>query len=980
MKTAIKAIQCTAIVLLALAVIAVNIVCGFMNEWLTTFFGGRGLSSGSAVTRESADELVQEIEGEGVILLKNEGNALPLTGTTKLNVFGWSSTEAGFIMSGSGSGDSGERGGGAVEPTNFLEGLEKAGFETNKELTDIYTQFKDKKDGNGKSLEDPSDVFFKLYEPARSVYTESVMTQAKNFSDTALIVISRSGGEGQDLPGYQTSAQGTDRATSGVDKDTSRSYLEISSREQDLIDVVTDAGFAKVIVVINTVNAMELGFLDDEGIDAAISVGGPGQSGCIAIADVLRGEITPSGRTVDTYAYDLTTAPSFINAADWGVEQYNGFNADEYTPNSSTPESSYIDYVEGIYVGYKWYETADAEGFWDSELAKSTWGIANGYEDVVQYPFGYGLSYAEFAWTVKEVSPARGAALAKDGKIEVTVTVTNTSETYAGKDVVELYYTPEYDGGAEMSAVNLAAYAKTPLLQPGESEDVTLTLSVSDMKTYDCYGANDNGHTGYELIAGDYTLSLRTDAHTVAACDGSVIDYTVAEDIFYDEDTATGNPVQNRFTGEDAYGGASIDGFTSGEGITYLTRTDFASTFPFTRRATRDKTEKVRALGNSWYEKNEIAEMPETGSERTAYKLTENGEWNEELVMELGSDYESEKWADVIAQITQKELISLVEDAGFKTERVSSVGKPKAIDLDGPAGLNSNIGGLGTLAGDNAWTIYPVEIVLASSWNDELAHRFGQMVGTEAAESNVSGWYAPGANLHRSPFGGRNFEYYSEDALLSGKMCANVVSGCLSKGLYPYMKHFAVNETEEQRSGLYTWLSEQALREIYLRPFEIAVKEGNANAIMTSFNRIGAIWAGGNKALLEDLVRGEWGFCGTMLTDWSSGGSYMNLDQGLATGTDAWLNGANSLVFGHDDKNSKEGVSDMQRAAKNILYTYCNTYYQAQTYGDGMGIKITEDVFPVWIFILVGIDVVAVAGLGTWTYFLFFRRKKAKEA
>lgn len=962
-------------------VLAINIVAGLYSEWLTDFFGGRGTTEITQETLENADAMVQELEKEGIVLLKNENHALPLT-KPNVNVFGWSSTDAGFKTCGSGSGDSATHSAGSVKPIKFLEALKKAGFKTNDILTQVYERYKSKDDRGG-SLGTPSDTFFKFYEPDVSVYSETVLNQAKNFSDTAIVVISRSGGEGQDLPRYQTFDTGTTRADGNIGYDYDRTYLEISKREEDLINLVKN-NFEKVVIVLNIMNAMELGFVDDDKIDACMFVGGPGQTGALSIAHVLQGRANPSGRLVDTYAYDVTTAASFENAADWGVNQYKGHTAREDKPNSSTPGSSYIDYAEGIYVGYKWYETADAEGFWDSDYAKTKWGIQNGYDDVVQYPFGYGLSYADFTWNVRRW-------IVDDKTISVDVEVKNSStyyhssqfkQYYAGKDVVELYFSPlNYkDGGIEKASVNLCAYIKTPIIAVGESTMVNLSFNIEDMKSYDCYDKNNNGHKGYELEAGKYEISLRTDSHTKKNCSNNTYVYTVDETIYYDEASTDGYKVENRFTGDNAYAGVSIDGSTTNENITYLTRSNFIDTFPKyekdLNRTIREKHQLLRSLGLNWYEKVPASTMPVTGSKSTSYKLFENGEYNDELMCQLGSNYDDPIWEDLISQLTRSELEGLVGDAGFKTNALESIGKLKCIDVDGPSGLNANnIGGLETVGGIGSQTAYPIEVVIASTWNDLLVFSFGQMVGSEAAEANISGWYAPGANIHRNPFEGRNFEYYSEDAFLSGKICAYEVYGCLTKGLYSYIKHFAVNETEEQRSGLYTWLSEQALREIYLRPFEIAVKDGKANAFMTSFNMIGAIWAGGNKALLEDVVRGEWGFRGTMLTDWSSGGTYMNLDQGLACGSDAWLNGSHSSPGGHNDKNSNEGVRDMKRAAKNIVYTYCNTYYSAKHLGDNIVIKAPVYVFPVWTIFLGAIDFVGFGALGVW---IFFHIKKLR--
>lgn len=945
--------------------IVVNAVCIYYSPWITSYFGGRGVDfSGEDYEQslQNSDEVAKAIQDEGIILLKNDNDVLPLTDTKNINVFGWGSTDAGFVMSGSGSGSAIERGGGAVEITYFLEGLQKAGFNYNESLTKIYTDFKEKKDGNGQSLYETPDTFFKLYEPDASVYTDAVMQQALQFSDTALIVISRLGGEGPDLPFVQYKYNSA--------TDYSRTYLEISTEEEALIQKVSNAGFKKVVAVINTCNVMELGFLENDGIDAAISVGGPGQSGCISIGRVLTGEVNPSAKTVDTYAYDLTTAASYANAPMTGsgqneeihgVKQYADTKSDGINPNQ------YIDYAEGIYVGYKWYETADAEHYWDS--VDNAYG--KGYDGVVQYPFGYGLSYTSFEWEIKKITPAAGTALEKDGKIEVEIKVTNVGSV-AGKEVVELYYTPVYtSGGIEKSSLNLAAFGKTDTLSAGESETLTLQFDVESMKSYDCYDANGNGFCGYELEKGEYTLSVRTDAHTVANCSNAVISYFVAEDIRYETDAASNNKVENRFTGESAYAGVAIDGSNTGANITYLSRSNFAETFPVYTSDTRTKHAAITALGNKWYESDrENVQMPTQGSTDTAFSLTTQGDdgstfYNEELMLTLGQDYNSEYWDVLLNQITIKELIELVSYGGFGTTAISSVGKPACIDLDGPSGLNQTVAS----TGESNWTIYPVEIVLASSWSIELSYRFGRSVGEEAAATGVSGWYAPGANIHRSPFGGRNFEYYSEDSLLSGYMCAYEVYGALSKGLYCYVKHFVAYEAQTTPAGIYTWMTEQALRETYLYPFEIAIKKGKANALMTSFNRLGANWTGGTKALLTDIVRNEWGFHGTIVTDWSSGGEFMDPDQGLRAGGDIWLNGAQTPISGFDDKTSAVAVTEMRRVAKDVLYTYTNTYYVATTEGGELSFRDPKKVSANWVWILVAVDIVGVVGIAVGSFF-----------
>lgn len=963
-------ISIVALCLGLVVLIAMNCVAIYFRTWLTAFFGGRGYTfDGDDVlqSRSLADELCEDIEEEGIILLKNENGTLPLNDVTDVNVFGWGATDAGFVMSGSGSGSAMERGG-VVTPTYFLGGLKQAGFNYNEELIAAYESFKSKKDGNQQSLYSQPSEFFRLYEPGSSFYTDELMSRAKKYSDTAIVVISRLGGEGPDLPYVQYKyVEGGSPVI-----DNTRTYLELSTEEEDMLRAVSKANFSRVIVVLNTCNVMELGFLNNFGIGAAISVGGPGQSGCKAIGNVLCGKVNPSGKTTDTYAYEFESAPSYVNAPTKDLKNYTN-------TNPSSTESQYIDYAEDIYVGYKWYETAEAEDFW----------FYNGtdYDSVVQYPFGFGLSYTTFKWEVEEVYPHSGSELKKDDKIEIYVKVTNTGNV-AGRDVVELYYTPYYEkGGIEKSAVNLCAFAKTDLLQPKEHQVVKLSFDVEDMKSYDCYDKNNNGFCGYELEAGPYSVSLRTDAHNIANCKNSVVEYIVNEDIRYENDTVTGTKVENLFTGATAYSGVSIDGNTidgkaSGANIQYLSREDFKTTYPKTTAA-RKKHEKLISMGNHWFEQNDVTSMPTQGSTETNLSLTvknENGttEYNKDLVLELGNSktgYDSALWESLLNQITVQELINLVEYGGFKTYAVPSVGKPECIDLDGPSGLNSTVASQASAS----WTCYPVEIVIAATWSVEIAYSFGVSVGNEAAATKVSGWYAPVANLHRSPFAGRNFECYSEDSFLSGQMCAKTVYGAMTKGVYCYIKHFVAYENQTTPAGVYSWMTEQAFRETYLKPFEIAVKDGGANGVMSSFNRVGAHWVGGNKAILQTVLREEWGFRGTVVTDWSSGGDYMNVDQGLCAGNDLWLTGEQTRPSGHTDKTSAAAVSNMRTAAKNILYTYCNTYYVASNAGNEVAVKEAKNVFPVWIWILVAIDVVFIAGLTVGAVFTVKSIKRAKE-
>ena len=946
-------------VLLLSFMVAEIIASNTFSTWLTSFFGGRGTSfdNNFSTVAQSSDDIVRQIEDEGIVLLKNDNQTLPISKAKKVNVFGWGSTNEGFMLSGSGSGSSIERGGGVIEPVYLLEGLKKAGFETNSELTKLYTNFCHKKQGKRQSLDDSQDVFFKLYEPNADYYSDELMNRCLNFSDVAIIVITRVGGEGLDLPPYQYKFK--------YQTDKTRNYLQISTEEEALIDRVTNAGFNKVICLINTTNAMEMGFLNNDKINAALLVGGPGQTGTIEIGRVLKGEVNPSGRTADTYTYDNSTySPSYMHRKGNGINIYSNYNY-------QGTETAYIDYREGIYVGYKWYETADQMKYFAA--VENEYG--EGYEGVVQYPFGYGLSYTDFVWKVNSISPNPGSVINSLDTITVTLTVTNTG-TYAGKDVVELYYSSPYTkGGIEKASINLGAFAKTSLLKPNQKETLTLSIPVRDMKSYDYNDANNNGFKGYELESGVYSISLRYNAHEIASISKATAKYQINDNELLSHDEITNQEISNRFTGENAYADTSIDGSNTDANITWLSRKAFKSTFP-KKRSTRAKSQNLLDLADNWFNDDNNYEMPVTNENNGLYLFVDDGEgkqvFNHDLLYKLGGDYNSSNWDKLLNQLTVNELITLVEMGGFKTSAVDSIKKPECIDLDGPTGLNNSIASIAS----SPWTSYPIETTLASTWNVELAYLFGQSVANEANSTNVSGWYAPGANIHRDPFGGRNFEYFSEDSFLSGKFAANEAKGALENGLYVYMKHFICYENA---SGmLYSWLTEQTLREIYLRPFEIAIKEGGVNALMSSFGRVGAVWSGGNKALLEDVTRGEWGFKGSIITDWSSGGTYMNVDQGLYAGNDLWLSGAQIAPSGHDDKHSSRGVSYMRKAAKNILYTYCNTYYRSYEDGHTMQIKKAQEVFPVWVIYVAIIITIEAFGLMFIMYFLLLRNNVIK--
>jgi len=958
--------------LLGLSAIAADIAAGYFSEAISIYLGGYGIQF-DALNVEQGNTLCQNIEGEGLVLLKNNRDALPLKDLKKINVFGWCGSNAGFIDSGAGSGSSGERGSGNKQ--TLLDAFASKGIETNPILNSFYSSFSAGRDRGNYWTE--AYPFFNLIEPEPSSL-ESLMGGTRDYSDTACVVIGRLGGEGQDLPHIQKKWKAAE--------DDSRSYLQLSSEEEGLLSLVKDAGFAHVIVLIDACNTMELGFLDAEWIDAAISVGPCGQSGSLAIVDALLGNVNPSGKTVDTYAYDLQSAASYANCPN--CREVNNSKGGEF---SYTNGGNYIDYAEGIYVGYKWYETADAEGYW-ANVAND---YGKGYDGVVQYPFGYGLSYSSFDWTLKSVSPASGSVITSDTDITIEVWVTNHSKV-AGKAVAELYYEAPYTaGGIEKSAVSLADFAKTGELDPesgkNPSELLTLKLKGSDMKSYDDTDANNNLFKGYELEKGDYTLSLRSDAHHLQAMASPSVTYHVAADERLAKDETTSYPVENRFVGSSSDDGVSIDGSDSGANITYCSRADFDYTFPKRGTARRGKTTAITALGNRWLSKHEdTQDMPSQGvaGNLRLYDTDSNGKTvlNSALVEKLGANYDDPIYESLLNQIKVSELNTLVEGAGYRTSAIASIGKPEFTDLDGPSGLNdTNM----TMATKSKWTSFPTEMVLASTWSKKLAYLYGYGVGKEAAETNVAGWYAPACNIHRSPYDGRNFEYYSEDSQLSGVMAEETIQGATNNGLYCYLKHFAVNETENNRGQLYTWLNEQSLRETYLKPFEIAVKKGGCNAIMSSFNRLGATWAGGNFALLNQVLRNEWGFEGSVVTDYcQTAADYMNIDQGLRAGGDIWLNGLrNSIMGGHYDKTSATAVTLARRSAHDVLYTYCNTIYRqshyqpdefAKAFATTVGGKAAGSPSKAWLWYFAGGTAFVFLGIGVGVHFVYFHGPKKK--
>lgn len=988
-KFGVKQIVLSVVSVVLIGVLIVgNILLSANSITLHKLFGGNKYdSSAGGEAYEKGDAMVSQLVEDSVVMFRNENNALPLDATNdkenKVNLFGWNATTKGFLLSGTGSGGS------PVLDQNrvtLAEAFKEAGYDYNESL---YAKYESESGAGNDYInhigQQSQQSMQAIYNPGESFYTDEVMQQARAYSDVAIVVLSRNTGENC----------GTGE-TLNFTNYSNGSWLQLTANEKAMLKHVSETfSDGKVIVLLNTTNTMELGFLEEYDVDAAMYIGAPGQSGARAIPHLLYGQkkttdkdgketivkLSPSGRTSDTYAY-----------------YYGLVDGKSYSPSlaSALSNSSSIYYQEGIYIGYKWYETADAEGFFDN--LETNFG--KGYDGIVQYPFGYGLSYTDFKWTV-EKWPEQNE-LTEKGEYSVQVRVENVGD-YPGKDVVELYYTPPYTAGEiEKSEMNLLAFGKTVTLEPKESQVLTLTFTAYDLASYDDYDKNGNGFCGYELDGGDHVLKLMRDAHNAATCyDDKETEiantYTMTcKGVKFAEDPVTGTAVGNLFTGSSAYSGTPIDGSTAfNGGIDYLSRSNSFRNFPqstsYTCKARSNspsQTYQTDAWNNAdisdieyGVDAGEYLVTKEDGSKASASELSSSGsalKYNEELMEKLW-DYDSEDWTTFLNQLSQKDIVDLIRLGKFQTAAVESVGKPFCNEYDGPAGFNQNSSGA---ASDPQWVVFPVEILLGCSWNPQSTYNVGKAMGAIGNETGVHGWYGPGLNLHRSPYYGRNFEYYSEDAVLTGVLVAECIRGAKQNNLTCYMKHFVCADTGPNSGNWYTWLTEQNLRENYLKPFELAVKDGGANAVMSGFSAVGATWAGSNYALSTQILRNEWGFRGSMITDWENG--YMDKVRGILGGNDLWL-GQNNASFNF---NNNAQAYCARQSAKNILYTYIDCYMTAREYqknpnaNDPYKVNIDKPsagqaaFSPLFVTLWVAVDVVLVAGLGICVFFIFKSFKK----
>lgn len=884
--------------LLLVVVVALNLAVNSFGQIANAYMSRYQIDETKVnKAREKGKKLTEQMEEEGIVMLENKKEALPLE-KGHVNVFGYGSSAP--VYGGSGSG-----GGKELDNVTLEQGLKHAGLKANPELVKFY---KDRYVPREKvNIHKLVGGDFNSHEPKTSDYSQSLMNHAKKYSDTALVVFARNSGEGADITTDMKNYTGGSKG---------KHYLELTNNEEAMLNMVKQ-NFQKVVVVLNSSYPMELGFLKDDKVSAALWIGNPGSTGFDAVGKVLAGEANPSGRLVDTYAYDATSAPSYYNIGEFPYKNST------FKDGDNTWHYKYIDYAEGIYVGYRYYETR----YVNNQTGKMD---EQAYRKAVQYPFGYGLSYTKFKQEISEYKAGKKT-------IEMRVKVTNEG-TKAGKDVVQAYYTPPYTtGGIEKSHVVLADFTKTKNLKPGESEQVKLKINVEDMSSYD-----DTGAKAYVLEKGNYGIKLMNNAHDVI----EQKNYQVPETIVYDKNNKRKSDqkvAKNEF--DDARGD-----------VKYVSRANWDKTLPKEMAKPKMASEKMLRELKSFAVKPDKKAKP--------IKFKDHGL---SLYDMKGLSYEDPLWEQLLEQLSVKDMKKLISFGGFQTIAVNSIKKPATIESDGPAGINQLVSG----AQGNQ---YASEVVMASTWNKQLAEQVGKSLAVEAKASNITGLYLPGVNIHRSPFGGRNFEYYSEDPLLSGIIGKQIAVGAQKKGSYTFMKHFAMYDEETKRyefpTGAATWSTEQSMREVYLKPFEIAVKQGHITGIMSSYNRLGTKWVGVSKNLLQNVLRDEWGFRGSVITDYYKP-QYMNIDEALAAGNDL-------VLYILPTKLKKEtletnwGQQNMRKASHNILYTVVNSH----------AYDVAEKHVPMWIILYMLGDLILLGFIGYMMYRLTDSKKmqRKKEA
>lgn len=895
----------------------------------------------------NAQEVNLKLAEEGFVLLKNENAALPMNKGARISVFSKNSVNLSYGGSGSGGFDTSNN-------KNLYESLNDAGFVTNPTLKSFYesSQSGPVRTANSSDLDNGDNQKIATAETPQNKYTDAVRNSYADYSDAALVVITRIGGEGFDLPRYQGDSEGAASPDSH--------YLELDQNEIDLLTAATDGTFKRVVVVFNTPSSFEATFLKDSAyaafadkIDAAVWIGFTGSNGITALGEILNGDVNPSGRLVDTWAADFTKNPSFVNFGTGCLPD----TTDKYDGGMYYS----VDYEEGIYVGYRYYET---RGETDGE----DWYNAN-----VVYPFGYGLSYTTFDWTVGDASASE---IELGTTITVPVTVKNTGSV-AGKEVVQLYASAPYTlGGIEKAHKVLVGFAKTKLLQPGESETVTVSFDPYSAASYDYRDANSNGFSGYELGAGEYTLYVSRNAHESE----KAIALNLAADVQIGTDPTTDSEVVNRYTDSEDF----LDSDWQLDAM--LSRADWEGTWPTPQTAqqhagTDRLYEEIRSEEHNNPTDFDSEEYPWFGEEPTLTLRdllpSAEAEGYEPVV-----SYDDERWEELMMGCDEEEMIALINNGAYHTLAMESVGLPATIHGDGPSGFTCFM----SKEQVNGTCQYVSEPVMASTWNINLMNELGEAIGEEgtigdkATGQPYSSIYAPGVNIHRSPFGGRCSEYFSEDPFISGMMGAAEVQGIQSRGVLPTVKHFVANEQETHRSigGDLSWLSEQALREIYLKPFEYTVKLGETRGIMTSFNRIGTRWTGGDYRLLTEILRNEWGFNGLVICDFNTIPQYMIPRMMFYAGGSLDLATQQSAMWTDCDTSDAGDAIVLMRAVKDVMYALVNS--------NAMNAEVIGYNPPIWQEYLRWINIGAFTLVGVWLVLAIVRtvrcnkRQKAKIA
>ena len=857
---------------------------------------------------EAGKRLNIRLAEEGMVLMKNDDNALPLNREERnVTLFGIKSIDIQTGGGGSGNGYTGSAGNDSysIDPTTLVGSMEAAGFHVNQKVLDLYEA--NIEDMSYEEFSESSGSSQTLTRELPISYYNNMITKTYGaYNDAAIITFSRSGAEGLDHIAH-----------------TDSHVLQLTEDEKALVKHVK-ANFDKVIVLINTGNNLEIDELaqpktaDNLGVDAILYVGHVGNDGAYAIGEILNGTVNPSGHTVDLWSADFTKDPSYTNFGDMG-QNGEGYDNYIYNGNEKTDYHS-VEYREDIYVGYRYYETVAADMNAAEPGSGDEW-----YDENVVYPFGYGLSYTTFEWKLAEDTVKDATIPAANSTVNIKVEVTNTGAG-AGKDVVEVYATTPYEkGGIEKASRVLVGYAKTDLLEPGESQTVEIQFVAQDMASFDWDDKNNNGFYGYELEAGDYIISVCSDSHTEVAS----VTRTIAQDIACETDIDTGNPITAVFSQTE---GPYAKYNTTNESLlnNLISRED-----GLTQPAPATKAD--RTVNQAWVDMMEgydtyspidddeqnslwnVNSVPSTWKQATSHNADYSdvalkiGDMSgvsyqlpaiENGTLTMGTDEDSKKWEQFLNQLTWEELVQVATQGSYGRPSVASIDLPFQLDIDGPSqiawyGNQQALNYYGAVSEEEKaqieqtatgmGTFWVGAVLIGSTWNQEIAEEQGVMVGNESILTNSPGWYGPGCNMHRSAFGGRNFEYYSEDPLLAGTICGSVVRGATSKGTICYVKHMFLNDQETNREGICTYVTEQAIREIYLKPYEYIIKEGRTLGTMGGGNRIGNVRIYDCNALYNGVLRNEWDYRGMNITDSVAGDSHPDMDLMLRAGIDCPL-------------------------------------------------------------------------------------------